>query len=90
MQKTIRHSLGHYSDSNEGVDEETAAPEYLRDLDLRLPKVSAAVILISQCLTTICLQIHEHDTRQQGIGEGFKAVFDAVLAETFVEDLVGK
>jgi hypothetical protein len=64
----------------------------LKELDLRLPKVSAALILLSQCLTTICLQAEgAHEAGKQARADpDYDAVAIATQAEGFVETIVGE
>lgn len=88
LRNAVKQSLG-LSPSNTMIDND-APPEQLKDLDLRLPKVSAAVILLAQCLSSICLQVHRFHESKQIIPPGLQTVFNATLEEKFVEDLVGR
>lgn len=85
-QRAIRRSLGLESAVDVGSSVQEATPDELKELDLRLPKASAALILLSQSLTTICLQYQS----AQGVYTGYRAAVVATQADGFLENLVGK
>lgn len=59
----------------------------LKELDLRLPKVSAALVILSQCLNTILLLVQNADHVENS---GYSAVSDAMQASEFVESLISE
>jgi ataxin-10 len=61
----------------------------LRELDLRLPEVAAALVLLSQCLTTILLSIQNAANTEKPGHAGYSAVVDATQAPGFIESLIG-
>ncbi|KAF8582713.1 hypothetical protein K439DRAFT_1350402 [Ramaria rubella] len=89
-QRALRRSLGAESlplmtdqDSTTTENSRFINEDGLKELDLRLPKVSAAIILVAQCLTTILVQIHD-DSREHtgGFMEAKHSGYDVVLAAT--------
>ncbi|KIJ55410.1 hypothetical protein M422DRAFT_41386 [Sphaerobolus stellatus SS14] len=90
--KAIQHSLGNAVTDDSPLNNTTTSKDIpsniLRDLDLRLPKVSEAIILTSQCLNSICLEIHTLQSSKRQVEAGYQEVFNAVLAPDFVEHMI--
>lgn len=62
----------------------------LKELDLRLPKVFAALVLLSQCITTILLQVQDAGNGEASNQSGYFAVLGATQASGFIETLIGE
>ena len=91
-QNAIRRALGLRSgdepqgDDNMDVDDD-AHP--LQELDLLLPKVSEALVLVSQCLTTLALSEAEQSTPSATSVKATLAAARSPGGEGLVESLIG-
>lgn len=60
----------------------------LQDLDVRLPKVSAGLILLAQCVNTICVQFQ--DVPDAALNDiGYQSVVVGSRSPGFIESLIG-
>ena len=60
------------------------------ELDLRLPKVSAGLVLLSQCLTTMLFSNQNAGDTVKTSHPPYPAVLDSTLAAGFIESVVGE
>jgi hypothetical protein len=88
--RALECSLGLASATMGNADNKSAAePNTLQHLDPRLPKVSAGLILTSQCLNTLCLLAHENLDPDKGIKTGCHAVYSSMQGDGVAESLIG-
>ncbi|KAF8517969.1 spinocerebellar ataxia type 10 protein domain-containing protein, partial [Hysterangium stoloniferum] len=93
FQSAIKCSLGITTSSSIVNIENGSAAEHsgettLQNLDLRLPKVSAGLILVSQCLNTLCLREHENLDADKRIEPGCHAIHISMQGDGVVESLI--
>lgn len=60
----------------------------LQDLDVRLPKVAATLILLAQCVNTICVQFQEIPDADLN-NTGYQSVVIGSRSSGFIELLIG-
>jgi ataxin-10 len=88
LRNAIDSSLG--VPSSDATTDSDISHAVLKNLDLRLPKVSAAIVLLAQILNVICLRVHEFGSSNQSVGSGFQAVSNAIVNEMVIKGLIGK
>lgn len=61
------------------------------ELDMMLPKVCEALVLVTQCIITITLEEGENELRDAALGHSWKAFFSETCSDGgIVENLLGK
>jgi ataxin-10 len=90
-ERAIRRSLGSITPVNGVANKEQQIPQ---ELDVMLPKICEALVLVSQCMITICLSVDPTSPAGEAPRQTFdlRAYFNEKLADGpgVVEQLIGE